>query len=82
MMVAHWSAYFQMISAAIAYRTWSMITTMSCNYSMCHIFSDCFKYSKTVNISVAGEFIVGKYQTISREMLIDALIVMLNPVVT
>ena len=57
-----------------------MTTTMSCKYSIYRIFSDCFYISKTVDISMAGAFIVGIYPTISREILIDALIVMLNPV--
>ena len=50
MRLAYWSACFQMISAVLAYRAWSMTITMSSKYSFCHLFSDCFKLSETVYI--------------------------------
>ena len=69
-----------MLTYWLAYKAWSMITMMSFKYSICRMFSGCFKISETVDISVAGAFIVGIYPIISREMLKDALIVMLNSV--
>jgi len=80
MRLAYWSACFQMISAVLAYRAWSMTITMSSKYSFCHLFSDHFKLSETVDISVVGAFTVGIYPTISQMMLVDGIIVMLNPI--
>ena len=71
MILAYWSICFQMISAALACKAWSMTTMIYFKYSICRMLIGCFNFFETVNISVAGTFIVGIYPTIYRQMLID-----------
>jgi len=67
MMLSHWPACFQMIWTTLSWIRLFMLTTMSCKYSIYRMFSDCFKISEIVEISVAGAFIVGIYPKIYRD---------------